>query len=145
MRQFEDGKLFRELIIDAALASGCRVVAGDLDAAHGIADIEETARLAALAVDRERLPDSRLYAETIEDRAEDVVVVEAIDERFIERGFVRHRPVNDALIKVRGANAPDLAREHHVVAVVHLREVIKGSRLLRKGTTSLRPLCSMAM
>jgi len=36
------------------------------------------------------------------------------------------------LIKVRGSNAPDLAREHHVVAVVHLREVIKGSRLLRE-------------
>src|SRR6267143_3366010 len=49
MRQFEDGKLFRELIIDTAFASGCRVVAGDLDAAHGIADIEETARLTALA------------------------------------------------------------------------------------------------
>jgi len=88
MRQFEDGKLFRELIIDTAFASGCRVVAGDLDAAHGIADIEETARLTALAVDSERLPNGRLHAETIQDRAEDVVVVEAIDERFIERGFV---------------------------------------------------------
>src|SRR6266550_448053 len=67
MGQFEDGKLFRELIIDAALASGCRVVTGDLDATHG------------------------------------------------------------------SAKTPDLASEHHVVAVVHFREVIEGARLLREG------------
>ncbi len=53
---------------------------GDLNAAHGIADIQEAARLAALAVDRERMADGGLNAEAIERRAEDLVVVEAVDE-----------------------------------------------------------------
>src|SRR5467141_4412602 len=133
MRQFQDGKLFRELIVDPALASGCRVVTSDLDATHRVPNVEETACLSALPVNGERLADGRLYAETIKDGAENVVIIEPIDQRLIEPSFVRHRSVNDALIQVRGANAPDLAREHHVVAVVHFREVIKGSRLLREG------------
>jgi len=48
MCQVEDGKLLRELIIDAALASGRRIVAGNLDATHRIANVEETARLSPL-------------------------------------------------------------------------------------------------
>src|SRR5712692_4570436 len=105
----------------------------NLDASDRVPNVEETACLTALAVHRERLADGCLHAEAIENRAENVVVIEAIDERFIQRSFVRHRSVYDTLIEVRGANAPDLAGEHHVVAVVHLREVIKGSGLLREG------------
>src|SRR5713226_8281515 len=130
--QIQNGKLLGELVVNAALAFGCRVMTRNLDTSDRIPNVEETARLTALTIDRERLADGRLHAETIEDGAEDVVIIEPIDECFIERGFVRHRSVNDALIEVRGTNAPDLAREHHVVAVVHLREVIEGSGLLRE-------------
>src|SRR5260370_19626905 len=103
----------------------------NLDTSDRVPNVEETARLTALTVYRERLADGRLYAETVENGAEDIVIIEAIDECFIERGFIRRRSVNDTLIEVRGANAPNLAGEHHVVAVVHFREVIKRSGLLR--------------
>src|SRR6267142_1650055 len=63
MRQFQDGKLFRELIVDPALASGCRVVTSDLDATHCVPNVEETARLSAFPVNGERLADGRLHAE----------------------------------------------------------------------------------
>src|SRR5437667_409731 len=120
MRKVEDGKLFRELIIDAALGSRRRIVAGDLDATHRVANVEETARLSALAVNREGLSDGRLNTKAIQDGAKDIIIVEAIDQRLIERGFLRHRPVNDSLVQVRSAKTPDLAGEHHVVAVVNL-------------------------
>src|SRR6266849_9277524 len=112
------GELLGELVVNAALSPGCGIVAGNLDAPDRVPDVQETARLAALTVNRERLADGRLHAETIEHRAKDVVVIETIDERFIERRFIRHRSVNDALIQIRGANPPNLAREHHVVAIV---------------------------
>src|SRR3989440_1661136 len=132
MGQFEDGKLFRDVIRDAALASGCRVATGDLDATHGVANVEETARLSSLAVNGERLSDGRLNTKAIQDGAKDIIVVEAIDQHLIERGFVGHRSVNDPLVQVGSAKTPDLASEHHVVAVVHFREVIEGARLLRE-------------
>src|ERR1700674_3079690 len=104
MRQLQDGKLFRELIVAPALASGCRVVTGDLDATYRVPNVEETARLSALPVNGEWLADGRLHAETIKDGAENVVIIEPIDQRLIERSFVRHRPINNALIEVGGAN-----------------------------------------
>src|SRR5437870_3797633 len=103
MGQFEHGKLFCELIIDAALASGSRVVTGDLDATHGVANVEETARLSSLAVNGERLSDGRLNTKAIQDGAKDIIVVEAIDQHLIERGFIGHRSVNDSLVQVRSA------------------------------------------
>jgi len=131
MGQVQDGELLRELVVNAALAPGGRVVASKLDAANGVANVEETAGLAALAVHGERLADGGLHAEeTIQDSAEDVVVIETIDERFVERSFFRGGAINDALVEIGGANAPDLAGEHHVVAVVHFGEVVKGARLL---------------
>src|SRR5437879_5130629 len=106
---------------------------GNLDTSNGVTDVEEPARLAALPVYRERLADGRLHAETVEDGAEHVVIVEAIDQFFSKRGFVRHGSVNHALIEVRGPNAPNPASKHDVVAIVHFREVIKGPGLLREG------------
>src|SRR6266566_3001503 len=89
MGQFEHGKLFRELIIDAALSSGSRVVTGDLDATHGVANVEETARLSSLAVNGERLSDGRLNTKAIQDGAKDIIVVEAIDHRVGSRALLR--------------------------------------------------------
>ena len=57
-----------------------RIQAGDLDAAHGVANVEEAARLPALAVDRQRMADGGLRAEAVQHRAEDLVVVEAVDQ-----------------------------------------------------------------
>src|SRR5258708_7590366 len=132
-RQLHDRELFGELVVYAAFALSGRIVARDLDAPDRVANVEESARLTALAIDRERLADGGLHAEPIEDRAEHIVIIEAIDECFIERRFSGRCSVNYALIEIRGANSPDLAREHYVVAVVHLREVVKRSWLLREG------------
>ena len=131
--QVENGELFGELVVNPALAFGGRVMTGNLDTSHGVPNVEEAACLPALAVDSERLADGCLHAETVQDGAEHVVVVESIDQRLIQRGFVRHRSVNHALIEVCGSNAPNLAGKHNVVAVVHFREVIKGPGLLREG------------
>src|SRR6202521_1485287 len=131
--QIQNRELFGELVVNAALAFGCGVVAGNLDTSDRVANVKETARLSALAVNGERLSDGGLNTKAIQHSTEDVVIVEAIDQRLIERGFVGHRSVNDALIEVGGANAPDLAGEHHVVAVVGLREGVKGAGLLREG------------
>src|SRR5260370_4354187 len=132
-RQLQDRELLGELVVYSAFALGSGIVTRDLDAPDRVPNIQEAARLTALAIDRERLADGGLHAEPIEDRAEHIVIIEAIDECFIERRFRGRRSVNYALIEIRGANSPDLAREHYVVAVVHLRAVVKRSWLLREG------------
>ena len=64
------------------------MIAGNLDAADGVANIEEAARLSALAVNGDRMSDGRLDAEAVQRRAENLVVVEAVDQAFIQRGLV---------------------------------------------------------
>ena len=61
-----------------------RVQAGNLDAANRVANIEKAARLPALAIHRERMADGRLHAEAVQHRAENFVVIETVDERFIQ-------------------------------------------------------------
>jgi len=49
-----DGELLGELIEDAILALGGRMLQGQSHAGHRVADIEEAARLPTLSIDRER-------------------------------------------------------------------------------------------
>jgi hypothetical protein len=56
LRQFQHRKLLGELIEDPALARLGRMKARQLDAAHRVANIQEAARLSALAIDRQRIP-----------------------------------------------------------------------------------------
>ena len=79
--ELEDRELLGELVEDPALARLGRVETGQLDAAHGVADVDVAARLPALAVDRQRVLDRRLHAEAVEHGAEHLVVVEAVDQR----------------------------------------------------------------
>src|SRR5271155_2684149 len=78
------------------------------------------------------MPDDGFDAEAIEDGAENFVVIETIDERFIERDFVGDGAVHHALIQIGGAQAPDFASEHDVVAVVNFGEVVERAGLLGK-------------
>ncbi len=89
-------------------------------------------RLAAFAVYGERMSDDSFDAEAIEHGAENFVVIKSVDERFIERDFVGDGAVDHALIEIGGAQAPDFAGEHDVVAVVDFGEVIEGAGLLGK-------------
>ena len=86
--------------------------------------------MAALAVYGERLTNRSLNTESIQNRTKHVVVIKAIDERFIQSGFVSHGAIDHALIEVSGAQLPNLAGKHHVVTVMHLRKMIEGARLL---------------
>src|SRR5580658_5365108 len=78
------------------------------------------------------MSDDGFNAEAIEDGAENFVVIKTIDERFIESDFVGDGAVHHALIQIGGAQTPDFAGEHDVVAVVHFGEVVEGAGLLGK-------------
>eukprot|EP00982_Pelagococcus_subviridis_P007804 30735-Pelagococcus_subviridis.AAC.10 len=130
-RELVHAELLRELVVNPHLALVRGVIARDLDAPHGVADVEEPARLAALAVHRHRVPDRGLDAESVQRRAEDGVVVEAVDERRVHHRLLRRDAVHDALVQVRRAHLPRLRAEDHVRAVVALREVVERVALLR--------------
>src|SRR6202050_4295894 len=106
-------ELLGELVTDLTFFFGRRIKTGEFNAPNGIPDIQKSACLAALSVDRQRLADGRLHAETIQNRAKDFVVIQTIDQSFVHGYFVRHRAVDDALIKVRGPQSPNLAGKHH--------------------------------
>ena len=137
-RQFQYGKLFGELIEHPALARVGRIQARQFDAAHRIANVQKPARLAALSIHGERMSRRGLHAETVQHRAKDVVVIEAVDQRFVQHHFVGHGSVHHALVQIGGAQPPNLAGEHDVVAVMHLGEVIKRARLFGEGN-NVRP------
>src|SRR5271166_3306617 len=84
LRQFQHRELLSELIEDAEFAGVGGILAGYLDTANGVADIEEATRLAALAIDGDGMSRRRLDTETIECRAKDLIIVEAVDERFVQ-------------------------------------------------------------
>ena len=75
----------------------------------------------------------RLHAEAVEDGAEHPVVVEAGGQHRIEVGLLSRLAVDDALVQVGRAQAPDAASEHDVGAVVHFGQVVEGPRLLGVG------------
>src|SRR5829696_10583778 len=60
-----------------------RVLQGELYAAHGVLDVDESAGLAARAVDGERVAHGGLHQEAIEDGAVIAVVVEAVYEALV--------------------------------------------------------------
>src|SRR5215213_180820 len=108
--ELPDRELLRELVEDPHLAALGGVFHCELDAADRVADVEVAPRLGTVAVDCERVAYGRLHTEAVEDRSED-----------------------DALVQVRGPQAPDLAGEVDVVGVVDLAEVVPASWLLREG------------
>src|SRR5215210_9034615 len=121
--ELPDRELLRELVEAPHLAALGGVFHRELDAAYRVADVEVTPRLGTVAVDRERVAYGRLHAEAVEDRPEDLLVVEAVYEAPIALGLLRDGPVDDALVQVRGPETPDLAGEMNVVGVVDLAEV----------------------
>ena len=125
---------------------GRGIQTGNLDAANSVADVEKAARLAAFAIDRQRMAERRLDAEAVEYGAENFVVVEAIDQRFIQRDLVGHGAIDHALIQIGGAQFPRSCRR---TSCCGCRALWRGDKTSPaawdKGSTSLRPLCSMVM
>src|SRR5207245_2975081 len=124
-------ELLRELVEHAELAAVGRVERGELYAPHGVTDVQEASSLAALPVNSERMADGGLGAEPVQDGAPDVVVVEALAQLRMQVRLIRAGAVDDALVEVGRPQPPRAAREHDVVAVVDLGQVIEGTRLLR--------------
>src|ERR1700722_76166 len=132
LRKFQNRKSLRKLVVTPALPGRSGIQTRELQATDRIADVQEAALLAALAVPRQRMTNYRLDAEAVQHRAENLVVIKTVDQGFIKRDFVRHCAVNHTLVQIGGAQIPDFTREHHVVTVVDFREVIKGAGLLRE-------------
>src|SRR5262249_33162417 len=99
--QLADGELLGELVEDAVLAGRGRVRDGELDAAHGVADVEAAARLPSTAADREGMADRGLDVEPVQGGPEDAVVVEAVDQPGVAGDLRGEGAVDDALIQVR--------------------------------------------
>jgi hypothetical protein len=95
-----DIELLGELIEHTQLAARCRIEDRKFDTRQRIANIEEAARLPALAVHRQRQPDDCLHQEPIERRTENPIVIEARRQTRIESGFRRLDAVDYPLIQV---------------------------------------------
>src|SRR5947209_4896108 len=117
-RQLQHRKLLSELVEYSEFAALRRMQACQFNAAHRITNIKEAACLAAFAVNRNRMPDSRLDAETVQGRAKHLIVIKTVDQRWMQGNFVRNSAIDHALVQVCGAHAPDLAAEGDVMAVM---------------------------
>ena len=95
------GDLVEDLGLLAALG---RVFQGDLDAAHGVANVDEGARLAAGAVNGERMSDRRLHQEAVQHGAVVAVVVKAVDQALVENRLGRLGTPDNSLVQVGDAN-----------------------------------------
>src|SRR4051794_20633331 len=91
-------ELLGELVEHPELTEVSGVVRRQLHALKRVADVQEPAGLATLAVDRERMADHRLHAEPIQNGPEVFVVVEAGDQPFVGSRLLRLDPVDNALV-----------------------------------------------
>ena len=84
LRQVDDAVHLGGLVVDPhPLAALGRVGDRQLDTSHGVADVDERARLAARPVDRQRVADRGLHEEPVQHGAVVAVVVEAVDEPLV--------------------------------------------------------------
>ncbi len=108
------------LVVDVdAVAPLGRVLQGELYAAHGVLDVDESAGLAARAVDGERVAYGGLHQEAVEDGAVVAVVVKAVYEALIQPGLRGLGSPHDALVQIGDARQV-------VLVVVGEQELILG-------------------
>ncbi len=140
LRQLQDRELLRKLIEDTILPRRWGVGACQFHTAHGVADVEEAAGLMAGAIDADRLATGGLDAEPVQRCAEDLVVVQSVNQRLVALGLSCDRAIDHALVQIRSPQPPDLAGEHDVVAVVDLGQVIERPRLFGVWQSILAPV-----
>ncbi|CAI7830372.1 unnamed protein product [Closterium sp. NIES-54] len=76
--------------------------------------------LSALAVNRQRMSHGRLDNESVESGTKHPVVIQTVNEHDVFLRLGRRDAVHHALVQVRRAHVPSLARERDVVRIVHL-------------------------
>lgn len=86
-----------------AITLGRRVLEREFDAANHVADVDESAGLAAGAVDGKRVADTGLDEEAVEHRAVVAVVVESVDKALVLEGLLGVGAPDDALVQVGDA------------------------------------------
>src|ERR1035438_10514608 len=64
------------------------------------ANASTAAGLPTAAVDGQGVSGGRLRAEAVQHGAENVVVIEAVDQPVVQRGLIRHGAVHHALVEV---------------------------------------------
>ena len=101
-----------------------RVLQRQLDAAHGIADVDEGAGLATGAMHGERVADRSLHQEAIQHCAVIAVVIEAIGEPRVTVGGIGVGSPDDALVQVGDADLVVLVVVKEEQLIECLRHVI---------------------
>src|ERR1700693_806308 len=102
LSNFQYGKLLGKLIEYTAFTTVGRVQACNLNATHRISNVQETAGLAALTVDGERVSYRCLHAEAVQHRSKYFIVIKTVDERVIQGRFVGNRSIDNSLIQIDG-------------------------------------------
>mmetsp|Transcript_12276 Transcript_12276/g.26479 ORF Transcript_12276/g.26479 Transcript_12276/m.26479 type:complete len:333 (-) Transcript_12276:430-1428(-) len=131
--QLVHAKLLGELVEHAHLAPLGGVVNGNLDAAHGVANVQEAARLSALAVHGQGVAHCRLHHKAVESCSEDAVIVVAVDEEGVGHGLLSAHTIHHTLVQVSGRHLPGLGGKVDVVGVVDLGQVVEAASLLGVG------------
>ena len=108
-----------------------RVADGQLDAPHGVPDVDERAGLAAGAVHGERVADGRLHEEPVQHGAVVAVVVEPVDQPLVPAGLVGLGAPHDALVQVGDAQPVVLRVEREHELVERLGHVVDRARVGR--------------
>ena len=108
-----------------------RIVERELDAAHGVLDVDEGPRLAAGPVHGQRIADRRLHQEAVQHRAVVAVVVEAVDQPLVEPGLLGLRAPDDALVQVGDPQAVVLGVELEQQRVQGLGQVVDAAGIGR--------------
>ena len=86
------------------------------------------------------MPNGGLNTESVQGGAEDLVVVEAIDEKVVAAGLLGQNAIDDTLIQIGGAKSPDAAGKLDVMAVVYFAQVVEGARLFGVGQAVFAPI-----
>ena len=131
--QVQNAEQFRELVEHSEFTGVGRRFDRQFHAAHRIANVQETAGLAALAIHRQRVAHGGLDTEAVERCAEHAVIVQPVDQQFVHAGLVGQHAVNHPLVEVGGPQTPNPTGKVDVVGVVDFREVIETAGLLGIG------------
>lgn len=128
-RQLPYGKGLGDLVEDAKLP-GLRGMEGcQIDALHGVHEVDVAPGLPPFPVDGQRITCHRLDHEAVDHRTEDLVVIEVGQKPLLEPGFLRVDPVDRPLHEVGHPQAPGAHVKPEEIRVLDLGGVVEGARL----------------
>src|SRR5918999_2543278 len=134
------------LVVDVdAVAPLRRVLQGELNAAHSVLDVDESAGLATRAVDGERVSYGGLHQEAVEDGAVVAVVVEAVYEALVQPGLRGLGSPHYALVQVGDARQIVLVVVGEQELILGLGHVVDAARVRRVEDLLLYKLAPLGL